>query len=171
MAANQIIEFDNQNTFDFVFTENLPIGIAPYFIRTDALAVAVHMKENSDTEIWGPFVNQPNFFIIGFMNVTNNTLPSNLRITCDYPEDYELIKTLFQNFQTDLPDLTDIICLYETMRDIFSLNKGITQRMPDVETINMINNQFESNKVEGLRFASKHNIILNPEVINKNTSI
>lgn len=161
-AANQIVAFDNENQFDFIFTQNLPIGMSPYFIRTDALKVAVFMKQQTDTEIWGPFVNQPEFFKIGIINVLNNSLAPGLRITCDYPEDYIFIKELYQNLNFELPDLQHIIKLYEQKGDIFTLNSGITQRMPDKETLDTINQTFTANILKGLEFASKHHIKLNP---------
>jgi spore coat polysaccharide biosynthesis protein SpsF len=166
-AAESLIAFDNQNNFDFIFTKNLPIGISPYFLRTDALDVAVHMKENTDTEIWGPFINRPDFFKIGNLVFSNIHMPNSLRITCDYDKDYTFILELYKNFQTPMPDISDIIDLFETNHDIFKINAGIVQRMPDKQTMKQINTSFDLNIEAGIRFANKKQIKISPCLIKK----
>lgn len=165
VAAKTIIDFDNQNCFDFIFTKELPIGISPYFIRTKALAVAVFMKENADTEIWGPFVNQAKFFKIGHVNFTNIELPTGLRITCDYDVDFEFIKALYAHIEKALPDISDLTKLYHDHPEIFTINHGIVQRMPDQETLNNINHVFDQNIEKGQSFAQNNNIILTPGLV------
>ena len=162
LMGRKILDFDNRNNFDFIFTQNLPAGIAPYFIRTDALDVAVFMKRNSDTEIWGPFVKQPSFFKLGYLNVTNNSLPSDLRITCDYEADYQFIKSLYGNILSSRPDINDIIALFNTNPDIFDINKGIPQRKLDKSIIEEINNNFKKNTQIGIDYLKLNNILLFP---------
>lgn len=168
LAAETILDFDNENCFDFIFTKNLPMGVAPYFIRTDALDVSVYMKKASDTEIWGPFVNQPSFFYIGNLSVINNPLPSDLRITCDYEADYNFIKKLYQSLQSvGFPDLHEIISAYKSTPSLFEINKGIIQRMPDKETIAQINSVFNLQIQEGYEYAIGKNIVLRSGTIEK----
>jgi spore coat polysaccharide biosynthesis protein SpsF len=171
VAAQNILEFDNTHSVDFVFTQNLPIGVSPYFIRTDALDVAVFMKKDSDTEIWGPFVNQPDFFKIGYVNFTNILLPAGLRITCDYEADFNFIKTLYAHTQTLLPDISELTNLYFTHPEFFTINQGIVQRMPDQEILRKIDIVFKLNVEKGQRYAFNKNIVLVPGKILENRTI
>lgn len=171
LAAEKILEFDSNHKFDFIFTQNLPIGMSPYFIRTDALDVAVFMKEKSDTEIWGPFVNRPDFFNIGYLIFNNIKLSSSLRITCDYEKDYLFIKTLYSSFSTKFPDIHNIESTFFKNPEVFKINEGITQRMPDQETLNQINDAFVKSKAEGKRYCEEKGIIINMGLVKKEESI
>ena len=73
-----IIENVEKEVTDFVFPKGLPLGLVPYYLRTDALDVAVQMKKRTDTQIWGPYVNQPDFFNILNINFTSIQFLENL---------------------------------------------------------------------------------------------
>lgn len=171
LIGNKILDFDENNSCDFIFTQNLPIGIAPYFIKTDAIDVVVFMKKDSDTEIWGPYVKQPDFFKIGYLNVENYAVPANKRITCDYDVDYEMIKTIYQNISNEIPDLNDLTSLYVTNPEIFNINDGIYQRKLDASTIEKINKEFNKNKISGAEYISKKGFKFFPSILEMNINI
>lgn len=166
-VANKIISFDNDYSFDFIFTYNLPVGMAPYFIRTEALEVAVKMKQNSETEIWGPFVYQPSFFKIGEFSIAQNGIPSTIRITCDYEEDFLLITELYKKINVEMPDIDDVIETYINNPGIFDINKGIIQRGLDPKIIDSIQKAFRENVTKGLAYAKQRGITINPGLIKK----
>jgi spore coat polysaccharide biosynthesis protein SpsF len=164
-AAHHILEFDNKNQFDYIFTYNLPIGVSPYFIRTDALDVAVYMKKLADTEIWGPFVNRPDFFAIGNLHLSNINLPKNLRITCDYEQDYNFICALYENLNGNFPDVNEIEEVFESASELFEINAGIVQRMPDAQLLSEINRSFDDNMENGKKYAQQNGFKLFPKLI------
>lgn len=161
-AAEQIIDFDNGKDFDFIFTFNLPTGLAPYFIKTKALLIVNYMKKATDTEIWGPFVNQPSFFKIGNLFVTQELLKPSLRITCDYEEDYRFIKKIHELSNKSLPNISDIRYLFINNKEIFEINKNHKQRKLNENTISNINKQFLLSRNLGLDFMKRNNIVLFP---------
>lgn len=171
MVGNQILDFDTDNRFDFIFTQNLPVGIAPYFIKTDALDVVVFMKKDSDTEIWGPYVKQPDFFKIGYLNVENYSVPGNKRITCDYDVDYEMIKSIYRNLSNDVPDLSDLASLYNSAPDIFEINEGIIQRQLDASVIEKIQNDFKKNRNTATEYSKNKGFKFFPSKIEKSITI
>lgn len=165
LVGEKILKFDSKNSCDFIFSHNLPIGISPYFIRTKALEVAVFMKDLTDTEIWGPFVNRPDFFKIGNIHFNNNKLSKNIRITCDYQEDYDFIIELYNNIKKDYPDINDIDSLFTQNPNIFNINAGITQRTLEAKLLMKIKKSFDKNIANGKIFASENNIKLASELI------
>jgi spore coat polysaccharide biosynthesis protein SpsF len=171
LIGNKILDFDENNNCDFIFTQNLPVGMAPYFIKTDALDVVVFMKKDSDTEIWGPYVKQPDFFKIGYLNVENYAVPANKRITCDYDVDYEMIKAIYNNISCDLPDLNDLSLLYVTHPDIFKINEGIIQRQLDTAVIEKIKQDFIKTRDIGTEYIKNKGFKFSPSIVKKSISI
>jgi spore coat polysaccharide biosynthesis protein SpsF len=132
-------------------------------IETKALDVAVHIKKQSDTEIWGPFVNRPDFFNIFNLIVENSPFTRDTRLTLDYPEDYELIKTIYNHFQSkNIIGFKDVFSLLSNEDSFLEINKKHTQQKPSDETLEKINKNFEDNVKIGKQRAGKILKILNP---------
>ena len=159
--AHELIKIYKENNFDFIFTKGLPIGIAPYFIKTDALRVANFMKRETDTEIWGPFVNRPDFFNIGELHVTNSPYKEEKRLTCDVEEDYKLFKTLFSKFDKELTDIKEVLDILEQHPEIWDFNKNIVQRGVSDEILSTINSNFNQMAEKGKEYAKENGIALN----------
>lgn len=171
ILANRVLEFDNRNKCDFIFTQNVPVGIAPYFINVNALDVTVYMKKESDTEIWGPFVKQPDFFRIGYLNIDNLTIPASQRITCDYETDYEMIKDIYSKISSNLPDLPELIELHNKNKELFIVNHGIIQRQLDSALVNKIRNDFTNQRENGEHYTAKMGYTFSPSEIVEHFSI
>lgn len=169
--ALELIKQYKENNFDFTFTKGLPIGVAPYFIRTDALRVANYMKKDSDTEIWGPFVNRSDFFNIGILQVTNSVFKEEKRLTCDMPQDYELFKFFFDNYYFDFLDVKEINEIFIKNPKLWEINKSIIQRAISEETLNDINTNFNKMVDDGKKYAIDNGIILKPGLTTKLISI
>lgn len=167
-AAKEILEFDKANNFDFIFSSGFPIGLSPNFVKTEALDVAVFMKKESNTEIWGPFVDQPEFFKIGKLFFKTMDLLEEVRITCDYEEDFLFIKKIYNILQEkETPDIDDIEQLYISSPEIFEINQGIVQRSLDPEIIKDINQIFFAYKERGLLYAKRQEVYLQPALVKK----
>lgn len=140
--SNQIVDWVQKTHSDFIFTSGLPIGLTPYFINTKALEIAVAMKEQNDTEIWGPFVNRPDFFKIGYLTVDNELFPENTRLTCDYEEDYKFINSIFNEFPVNYnPSIFEISELLKKNK-INITNSSVKQTSVSKRTIEKIQNTF-----------------------------
>jgi len=162
--SNFLVSMHKKSKFDFIFTKGLPIGCYPYFLRTDALKVVCFMKKQADTEIWGPFVNRSDFFNIGELIVKNSIFKEEKRLTCDYPEDYEFLKTLYKSFDSEyIIRLTEIFNILTEKPEIWKINENRIQRSVSKERISDINKQFDSYKKSGLAYAKKNLIRLIPK--------
>jgi len=153
--ADLIVDWYKKEPSDFIFTSGVPIGIAPYFITTKALEVAVEMKKDLDTEIWGPFVNRPDFFKIGYLNVETNLFPKNPRLTCDYIEDYLSINEIYRNFPMQYnPSLFEISNLISSNK-VLMQNTNTVQSNLNKDVITEIQSTFDENKNKGKKFAEQ----------------
>lgn len=154
--------------FDFVFTEGLPIGIAPYYLNTKALQVAIKMKEDSNTEIWGPFCKRKEFFNLGNLIVKNYSIPSSNRITCDCPDDYKLFRYIYAHFDTGmLPSIFQLEDLYLENPNLFTINSNIKQQGVSKEILERITTDFNNNIEQGESYARSigHKLIPNNTII------
>ncbi len=130
-----------ENQADFAYIEGLPIGCAVYGLKTRALKVVCQIKEEIDTEIWGHLINQPDVFNVLRVETPEHLKLENIRITSDYPEDFELISQLFHRFdKIEIPSYADVrkLLLQETalldinsMRQQASLNSEIVKKISD----------------------------------------
>ena len=141
--SNKIIDLVKKNNFDFIFSEGLPLGIVPYYLKTNALEIALEMKIDSDTEIWGPFVKRSDFFNICDIIINNKYLNSSFRLTCDYNDDYKLLKKLLQHFEKDyLPSFFDIEKLFIENPEMKNININSKQTKVSQKTLLKINAHF-----------------------------
>lgn len=143
--ANLIADRCATNKYDFVYTENLPIGCAVYGIRTTALKVVCEVKKEVDTEIWGPLINQPDIFDI---NTIDGKSPfAGIRITNDYYEDYQFITALYNNFDKGtIPSFHQIEQLLIDKPELLTINSMHNQLGLAPEKLNEINAYYQANK-------------------------
>ena len=166
------IDWFKKENFDFIFTKGFPIGISTYFLKTKALKVANFIKNRTDTEIWGPFVYRPDFFNIGELNIINSPFDEKFRLTCDYIEDYKLLKKIYSNFKLyHLPSINEVFNLFVEFPEFWELNSMHTQKMPDNDILKKINNSFNSMIPEGKLFAQSINHCLQPGKKNKDIEV
>lgn len=158
--SNLIVDWAKKKPLDFIFTSGLPIGLAPYFLSTKALEVAIAMKQNSDTEIWGPFVNRPDFFNIGYLNFKTSLFPEKLRLTCDYLEDYMFINSVYNQFpKNHIPSIFEIAQLIQDNK-ISLTNSSVEQLYPSEASLNSIKRTFDNNIEIGKKKAKEINFNL-----------
>lgn len=148
---------------DFIFANGMPMGTMPYFLDTKALEVACYMKKLADTEIWGPFVKRPEFFRIGEISVLNSPFKENIRITCDYPEDFSFIERIYSFFEENhVPGIKEVLTILNDHPQLLNINNMHIQRMPDKSTILKLENDFKEMIPFGSKYADKINKHLNP---------
>lgn len=164
--AQHIVDVNQNDRPDFIFTKGVPIGVAPYFINSKALRVAIEMKNNSNTEIWGPFVNRPDFFNIVNLNITNSPFKEEKRLTCDYPEDYKFMQKLYKLLDlTHQPTINEVMACLENYSYIWDINSNMIQASPSEDVLKEIGEQFSKQIGLGLDFAKSIDKKLNPSSI------
>jgi spore coat polysaccharide biosynthesis protein SpsF len=165
--SNKMIKVGNKYNPDFIFAQGMPIGTMPCYLNTEALGIAIIMKDNLDTEIWGLFVNRPDFFNIINIKVVNSPFKENIRITCDYPEDFKFISEIYAHFdKNEIPSMQKVFDVLKKHSNLLDINKNILQRMPNNETLIKLNQNFENKMLSGFEYAKKINKSLKPELKN-----
>ena len=151
--ANRLSDLIRQNTkTDFAYLNGLPVGTSPYALRTKAVEVVCHIKQDSDTEIWGPFINRPDFFNVMSIDV-DDEWKTNARLTLDEPVDYLFMKELVRVsgcshlLELDLNMISTVLHRYP---DLLSINDAVVQRGLDPATQTKIDLVF-SQQVDTIR--------------------
>jgi spore coat polysaccharide biosynthesis protein SpsF len=155
--ANLVIDNAKKNLNDFIYIEGLPIGCAVYGIRPEALKTVCEIKEEVDTEIWGPLINRPDIFNVKKIDAASTLNNPELRITTDYFEDYLFIQKIFSHYSSDYtPDYIEIAQLLKDKPELKEINKDRKQAQLDIEVIKKIDDYFQKNKDEILKIKSKN---------------
>ena len=155
--ANVVVNLAKQEKYDFIQLEGLPIGCAVYGMRPEALKVVCDIKEEIDTEIWGPLINQPDIFNVKKVEVDPFFSNRNLRITTDYLEDYHFIRAIYDNFSAvEVPDLTAVMNLLDANPDLLTINAMKEQATLPAEFISKIAKFYQENKKQVLSLKEKY---------------
>ncbi len=155
--ANLVVNLAKQNKYDFINIKGLPIGCAVYGIRPEALKTVCEVKEEIDTEIWGPLINRPDVFNVKEIDVEEYyTLPK-IRITTDYPEDYRFISAIYKHFSSSaIPNLSDVIELFNNHPSLLEINKSKEQAALPKGTMETIDIFYKQNLENILKIKDKN---------------
>jgi len=171
-TSNLLVDLYKKNRYDFINTIGLPIGCATYVIDVKALDISLKIKEHSDTEIWGPFINREDVFNIAELHVENCKINSTQRITLDYLEDLKLIQKLYSFFgPNEIPSIQQIEHLFESEEGLASINGDHKQLALDPKIVEEINLLFNSKKDLIEIYAKEINKKLSPNKTIIETSI
>jgi spore coat polysaccharide biosynthesis protein SpsF len=170
-TSNLLVDLYKKNKSDFINTVGLPMGCATYIIDVKALDIVIKIKEHSDTEIWGPFINRADVFNIAELHVKNCKIDSGQRITLDYIEDLNLIQKLYSYFNADeIPSIQQIEKLFLTNKNLALINGMHKQLMLDEKIVKKIDAIFSTKKEEIRQYAESINkqLIPNKDIITVN---
>lgn len=145
--ANLVVDELTKFEYDFVSLKGLPIGTAVYGIRALALEIVCQTKKVIDTEIWGPLINRPEIFKVKDIEVDAFFRRPSLRITTDYPEDFEFISKIFSHFDEEaIPRLSDVLNILDKNIEYLLINKTRKQKELSPEVIDKIDTYYEKNR-------------------------
>lgn len=155
--TREIIQKINSNEdYDFIYPKGLPIGCATYAIKTKALETVCAVKNVVDTEIWGYLINRPELFHIDLFDVAPDYHWPDLRITIDYPEDFEFVSTIFQQLSAEERlDLKQVLSFLKEHPEIVAIHHNRKQLDLDEATKTRIEDYFRANKNEILQMKTK----------------
>lgn len=110
---------------DCVYLSGLPLGAASTGLATDALRRVLELKNERDTEVWGGYFIGSGRFNSREIRVNDPLLNHpEIRLTLDYPEDYELVTRIVEAFG----NRTDF-----SSRELMDL---LVNRQPELAAIN-----------------------------------
>lgn len=155
--ANATVNQAKLDANDFIYIDGLPIGCGVYGIRPEALKTVCEIKEEIDTEIWGPLINRPDIFNVKNIEVSSTLSNHNLRITTDYLEDYLFIQKIFSHYPSDYtPDYIEVSQLLKEKPELIEINKEKKQAQLDNKILTRIDLYFKKNYNKIMEVKSKH---------------
>jgi spore coat polysaccharide biosynthesis protein SpsF len=132
-AIDDTIEKHLAGGFDYSYTKGYPLGMNIEVVANSALqSAAKNGKTQADREHVTFFVrNNPQRFKLNFIDADLPKAVENLRLTFDTPQDYLMLRILFDYLKSDTPYFTinDILNLWQSKPYIFSINDTILQKM------------------------------------------
>jgi spore coat polysaccharide biosynthesis protein SpsF (cytidylyltransferase family) len=123
---DEIVRIYQRTGADYVACKGLPLGTAPHGLKLEALQKVVQMKAENDTEVWGPYFTDTGIFHVEHLEVPDSLKRPDLRMTLDYPEDYEFFKEVLKNLYQPgkLLHLRDIIAFLDKNPQVVAINKN-----------------------------------------------
>lgn len=91
----KVVDEYKKTDADLIYIFDLPHGMGLYGIKTSALKKVLEIKDETDTEVWGPYFWDTGLFNTVSMEVSNDFQRKNYRLTLDYPEDYEFFRAIY----------------------------------------------------------------------------
>jgi len=130
-GAEQIIK----NEHDFIEApKGLICGAFTYAFTSEALRKVCEIKDTYDTEMMWTYFKDTGLFKTGYLeNVEDIYFSDKIRLTLDYPEDFEFFIKVFEHFNcvdNDVP-LKDIVAYFKEHPEIPEINIGRQQEFLD----------------------------------------
>ncbi len=155
--ANLVVNLAKHEKYDFIHIKGLPIGCAVYGIRPEALKVVCEIKEEIDTEIWGPLMNRPEIFKVKEIEIDNFLTKPDLRITTDYYEDYRFIQAIYNFFTpNEIPSLTLVMKIINENPELTEIHSMRHQAALPEEITLKINKFYSENREKILLIKNKN---------------
>ena len=117
---------------EFTKIEGLPWGAFSYAISAKALRKACELKNETDTEVWhGYFMDTGRFKWSSLKVIDKNVLWSDLRLTVDLPEDFEMVTKIFDELYDGITvfSLSEIVKICREKPEIPAINKNVLQKI------------------------------------------
>lgn len=129
-GVEKYIQMNNQNLYmgnaiERTFARGFDFEI---FSFQSLKAAYDNAKEDSDLEHVTPYIWKNKSGKIDFYHIKQQVNNSNLRITVDTPEDFELIRILIEKYGADKLPYTEIETLLKEKTELIEINKHIEQK-------------------------------------------
>ena len=127
LYADKIVNEYLATNADLIRQFDLPHGVFSYGIKVEGLRKVVEIKGASDTEVWGRYFTDTGLFEVKDLDVENSHhRRPGLRMTLDYPEDFEFIKAIFDALYEEgkVFSLDQILDFLDQHPEVIDINKG-----------------------------------------------
>ena len=119
----------NQSSNNFDSKYGFPHGIVPAGIHIAALKKICNLKISTNTDTgYKEFFTKYDFFKTKFIFPESDlNISSNLRLTLDYEEDFELAKMIFKKLGPDF-SFDDLLNLFNNEPELLQITQSIIQK-------------------------------------------
>lgn len=144
--ANFLSDYIRKNKhIDFVTTVGMPVGVNIYALKTKALQTICKVKNEIDTEIWGPLIHK-DFFNVQEIKVEDDYRCELVqRLTLDEIDDYHLIRNIYKNVEGEVLDILDVYDYINANPEISYINKDVVQKTLDQNILDKIDSYYKQN--------------------------
>jgi len=125
---DKTIERFVQTNADFITCKELPLGAVCSGIKLEALKKVCEIKDEENTEVWGGYFTETGLFKIEYLKVEDEELRHpEIRMTLDYPEDFQFFKAIFEMLYVPgkVFTLKEIVALLKDNPQIIDINKDM----------------------------------------------
>lgn len=126
---DKTVEIFVKTKADFIKWEGLPFGASPLGIKVEALKKVCRIKDESNTETgWGKYFTDTGLFQVKYAEPEDKELKRpEVRMTLDYPEDFEFVKEIFDRLYKlgKIFTLRDILRFLKKEPHLININKGV----------------------------------------------
>jgi len=128
--ADRIAEEFERTGADLIRSFGLPHGAFSYGLKPAALKRVVEIKDSTRTEVWGRYFTDTDLFEVRDLPIEDRHRWPDLRMTLDYPEDYEFFKALWSGMPAPPQDaaLEEILGFLREHPEIIEINRGCADR-------------------------------------------
>lgn len=126
VCIDEIIKVLSSGAWDYVACKGLPFGVTPSGINVEALRKICALKKEEDTEGQERFFTKTGLFRVHYIEITDSDMRNpHVRMTLDYPEDYEFFKMIFSHLykKNKYFSLQEILHLLKEHPEIIEINK------------------------------------------------
>jgi spore coat polysaccharide biosynthesis protein SpsF len=116
---------------DLVTCDKLPLGTACNGMRVKALKKVCEIKSELDTEVWRGYFTDTGLFKVIFLEPDDAELiRPDIRLTLDYPEDYELFGRIFEKLYVPgkVFSLKQVVTLLNNDPGLLDINKNVHEQ-------------------------------------------
>jgi len=123
--ADRIVEKYLETDADLIRQFDLPHGAFSYGIKVKALDKVMQIKDSSNTEVWGRYFTDTGIFNVIDLDVDKQHHRPGLRMTLDYPKDFDFFKKIFDSLykEGEVFSLSSILRLLDDNPEIIKINK------------------------------------------------
>jgi spore coat polysaccharide biosynthesis protein SpsF len=125
-TIDRIVDVHRTTGADYVTVDDLPLGATSLGLRARALDRLMAIKDESDTEVWGPYFRNTGLFRAEILAAPEDLRRPDIRLTLDYPEDLELIRAVFDRLHRPgrIFSLREIVDLFRREPALREINRG-----------------------------------------------
>jgi len=132
LIADKMIDYTINKDADYCYSEGLPKGVESEIIKVEALKKAYMLAEDTSlSEYMTYYLKRSDIFKIECLSFKDEyEALDGVRLTLDYPEDFELLKVVFNAFQLNeekniLFDTEKLNCLFKAEQRLKKMNTNI----------------------------------------------
>lgn len=132
-CVDTFIEQFEADEHDVLFCDGLPLGSSPIGLKMSAVREVCRMKNIEDTEAYGQYFFNSKIFKVKRLKAAPEISRPDIRLTVDYPEDLELVISVFARMLplANYLSTKEIVDLFNECPFLFTINRGAQERYAD----------------------------------------